>query len=296
MRRGLQLTMFATVAVAAFVGAPAAQASVTIGQAHDSGFTCGGAEYPLVQAAAPSAPSYTVPSGGGVLTSWSHQANADTTTTLRLKVYLPTADPSKFTAVGESSISPVLHPSILNTFPTRIPVQAGDVLGMSVITGSAPACLFSSVSGDLIRLGSGDPAVGTDSTFAFTGPSERINVSAVLEADADHDGFGDETQDRCPRQATTHGQCRPPKITHVRVSGGKVKYRLNERAAMKFTIQKRNGGGFTTLGHFKASGKTGNNSNKIPKRIRRKLGSSHGRVVVRARDAGGLTSSKKKKF
>ena len=41
-----------------------------------------------------------MPSGGGVLTSWSHQANADTITTLRLKVYLPTADPSKFTAVG----------------------------------------------------------------------------------------------------------------------------------------------------------------------------------------------------
>jgi hypothetical protein len=233
MRRGLQLTMFATVAVAALVGAPAAQASVTIGQAHDSGFTCGGAEYPLVQAAAPSAPSYTVPSGGGVLTSWSHQANADTTTTLRLKVYLPTADPSKFTAVGESSISPVLHPSTLNTFPTRIPVQAGDLLGMSVITGSAPACLFSSVSGDLIRLGSGDPAVGTDSTFVFPGPSERINVSAVLEADADHDRFGDETQDQCPTNPSTQGPCPPASIPKKKHCRHKTKHKSAAQIAKK---------------------------------------------------------------
>jgi hypothetical protein len=36
----------------------------------------------------------------------------------------------------------------------------------------------------------------------------RLNVAAVLEADADGDGYGDETQDRCPSDRSTQGPCR----------------------------------------------------------------------------------------
>jgi len=32
----------------------------------------------------------------------------------------------------------------------------------------------------------------------------------MLEPDADHDGFGDETQDQCPTHASTQGPCPPP--------------------------------------------------------------------------------------
>jgi hypothetical protein len=35
-----------------------------------------------------------------------------------------------------------------------------------------------------------------------------LDVSAVLEADADADGYGDTTQDLCPSDVTTQGQCR----------------------------------------------------------------------------------------
>jgi hypothetical protein len=35
----------------------------------------------------------------------------------------------------------------------------------------------------------------------------RVNIAAVLEPDADHDGYGDETQDGCPTDATQQLPC-----------------------------------------------------------------------------------------
>jgi hypothetical protein len=51
-----------------------------------------------------------------------------------------------------------------------------------------------------------DPPPGTRVTYE-PGSNHQIDVSAVLEADADHDGFGDETQDQCPTNGTTQGPC-----------------------------------------------------------------------------------------
>ena len=39
----------------------------------------------------------------------------------------------------------------------------------------------------------------------------ELLVQASIEPDADNDGFGDETQDQCPTQATTHGPCDTPR-------------------------------------------------------------------------------------
>ena len=53
---------------------------------------------------------------------------------------------------------------------------------------------------------SGDVLPPTMGTFART-PDLQLNVSAILEPDADGDGFGDETQDQCPTDASTQGPC-----------------------------------------------------------------------------------------
>ena len=208
MRKTLRMTMFATAATAVLASAGSAQASVTLGQAYWNSFACGGAGYTLVQDAVASDPTYTVPAGGGVLTSWSSSANGDATTTLRLKVYRRTADPSVFTPTGESAVSPVLAAGNLNTFPTRVPVQADELLGLSVLTGISPACAFNSASvGNRVRQGNGDPMVNSGETLGSPGTNLRVNVSAVLERDADYDGYGDETQDGCPQQTNTQAAC-----------------------------------------------------------------------------------------
>jgi hypothetical protein len=87
--------------------------------------------------------------------------------------------------------------SVINTFSGfSIPVQAGDVLGASAGAG-LPACIFDA-TGDAVWL---DPlrqdlADGGQAAFQPQA-NNRLNLIAVVEPDADRDGFGDETQDHC---------------------------------------------------------------------------------------------------
>lgn len=55
-----------------------------------------------------------------------------------------------------------------------------------------------------------------------------IDISARLEADADGDGFGDETQDLCPTQVGTQGACdlKGPALTVVAKKSQKSKSKL----------------------------------------------------------------------
>jgi hypothetical protein len=49
-----------------------------------------------------------------------------------------------------------------------------------------------------------------------------VNASAVIEPDADRDGFGDETQDRWPASAAAQGRC-PAKASKKKCKKGKRK-------------------------------------------------------------------------
>jgi hypothetical protein len=76
------------------------------------------------------------------------------------------------------------------------------------------------------------------------GSTEGINellVAATIEPDADNDGFGDETQDQCPTQATTQGACdvTPPGVTGLGVAGAKVSYSLSEAATVSLLLEKK---------------------------------------------------------
>ncbi|HEY2604257.1 MAG TPA: hypothetical protein VGI67_22050, partial [Thermoleophilaceae bacterium] len=68
----------------------------------------------------------------------------------------------------------------------------------------------------------------------------ELLVSADIEPDADHDGFGDETQDQCPTQATTQGPCNTtvPALSSFKVANGKISYTLSEAATVKLTLAK----------------------------------------------------------
>ncbi|HYU59130.1 MAG TPA: hypothetical protein VEK39_00080 [Solirubrobacterales bacterium] len=201
---------YPTIALAAAIGALAvagpgqAGAATRIGETFppdyvcDSGSTIVQSDSLDQQFAAPSA---------GVITAWSHQA-VGSPPAARLKVARPGGG-DDFTIVGESALE-TLGPGVVNTFPTRIAVRAGDVIGFYFAPAGYVACAR-------VRPGyedhflAGDQPAGT--TAAFTPQSGyELDVSAVLEPDADTDGFGDETQDTCPGQpGATHG-C-PPETT-----------------------------------------------------------------------------------
>jgi hypothetical protein len=128
----------------------------------------------------------------GVVTSWSHHAPASNAAELKFKVARPAAGDS-FTIIGEDGPRTFI-PGVLNTFPTRIPVLTGDVIGFYIV--SDPGGGTSRVTNMHPRhIRGGDPPVGSTLPYAPSGNALQLDVSATLEPDCDGDGFGDETQD-----------------------------------------------------------------------------------------------------
>jgi hypothetical protein len=188
----------------------------------------------LLQAQSPGN-AYTVPSPG-VITSWSFQASFGAVPQgLKLKIGRP-AGGASYTIVGESAPkNPVSNQ--LNTYTdVSIPVQTGDVIGLwpgdAVFEAhfyGTPAAGFGGVTHV------GDLAVGSTDSFADQ-PSSQVDVSAKLEPDADHDGFGDETQDQCSTNASTQGAC-PASSTHRKCK--KKKHRSADAAKKKKCKKKK---------------------------------------------------------
>ena len=125
----------------AFSPAASAQGAVTVGQTFDPGTSSCGAGGTILQSVSPPAANYTVPARG-VITSWAFQGGA-TPSEIKLKV----ADPegaNGFQTVGESRVE-VAAAGIANSFPARISVHAGDVIGLTpTVTGP---CIRSAAAG-----------------------------------------------------------------------------------------------------------------------------------------------------
>ena len=97
-----------------------------------------------------------------------------------------------------------------NSFKTRIPVQAGDRLGLyGPNSPGTLACTTGSVEDEIGLLRAAAP-LGSINTFPPV-TKDQVPVSATLEPDKDGDGYGDETQDGCPQSAAYPGRC--PTVT-----------------------------------------------------------------------------------
>jgi hypothetical protein len=149
---------------------------------------------------------YTVPLPGGVITGWSHKGTPedDSAGSGRLQVWRQVGMTTEFSLVGRSDLENFAQ-GVLNLFTTRVSVSGGEIMGLrSENAGSR----YPGVPGDnVVELAGGDPAPGETRGAGAPQPGTLVNVAAVLEADADGDGFGDETQDQCPTNATTQGSC-----------------------------------------------------------------------------------------
>jgi len=209
-------------ALALLIAPPTASAAITIGEVPPTPGsvtfdTCAEGTYAVTSTAVP--PRYEIP-GDGVITSWrtfsTVLANVGPE---RLKVINPfSATRFKVVAVSEYVNAYSTVDNSNTPWPTRIPVSAGDLIGLGVgpvtSTQSMPHCLFNHSSAQwLSKIGVDDPAGDTVLTWGAppaTPSSYRVSVSAVLEPDLDHDGFGDETQDQCQTVAGTENGCPPP--------------------------------------------------------------------------------------
>jgi hypothetical protein len=214
MRRRSVVAAIVAVIAMALVFAQAASA-VTVGS------TCGATNSEgngtIVSLKNP--PGYPLPSAipsSGIITSWTFSLAKPVPNGIyqeQLKVLAPTGA-DEFTVAGESELSPVGTGA--NKFPARIPVRNGELLGSMTFGVSGgmveQGYIFCATAdpGDEIALLPGDPLLGA--TVAATSHLVEVQnpITVTVEPDADGDGFGDETQDKCPTDASTGAACPTP--------------------------------------------------------------------------------------
>ena len=139
----------------------------------------------------------------GVITRWDYQADASPSDVPQLKFKVGRlVSGATYSIVGESGVvSPV--PGTLNHFAARIPVRAGDLIGFYTVTPGGCDKANASFT-ELTAFGE----VASGAQADFEPDTFEMDVAASVEPDADHDGFGDETQDQCATNGATQGPCR----------------------------------------------------------------------------------------
>jgi hypothetical protein len=209
---GLSLVTAALVLLWAVPGT--AGAAVQLGQTSPTNpVNCGQFDVNTVQRASVTA-NYQVPPPGGVITSWSHRGRSLLPAppgpgSGRLQIWDSTGG-NNFTLIGRSELE-TFTAGLVTSFLTRIPVDPGDLLGLRTVEANTGCGTVIGGAGNVIgfEINATDPAPGAVRTLNPL-DNRLWNVAAVLEADADADGFGDETQDACLGQAGPASGCPTP--------------------------------------------------------------------------------------
>jgi hypothetical protein len=170
--------------------------------------------------------------------------------------------------------------------PTRVSVSRGQHLALDTVN----AAVTYNASGDKFTYVF-TPSLGSAQRTS-TVPTGELLVQAGVEPDRDRDGFGDETQDKCPSQAGTAGECdrTAPRMAALKLSKGKLSFRLSEAGRVQVTVQKRRKAGkrmrSVQVKRTTLSGKKGANSLSF----RKKLGKGRYRVTAVATDGNANKS------
>jgi hypothetical protein len=202
--------LIATIAVAAsLVGAAGATAATEVGSnCIANAAQPGGTVVPISYA--PGQPLPIAAPSGGVVTKWKSQVIPGAALPQQLKVFRPAGAPNVFTAVGDSTFGTV-NGGTTNAFDTQLSVQAGDRFGLHG-PGPTSGGLYCNTGNAADVMGQFLGAVPFGTTQAFPEQAgAQPAVAVVIEPDADNDGFGDETQDKCPQSAALQTEC--PVIT-----------------------------------------------------------------------------------
>jgi Ca2+-binding RTX toxin-like protein len=152
--------------------------------------------------------TYAVPAGYGVITAWEHRTGS-ASGPMHFKVYRPTGVGGRFYTVASDTHT--VSSGATHVFAARIPVNPGDRLGLSSLTGTTQIAYLTFNILDKFAFFPVDSNPPPGTTANQDGPpasTYKLDVAARVESDADRDGYGDDTQDLCPSSASTHGPCK----------------------------------------------------------------------------------------
>lgn len=204
----------------------------------------------------------------------------------------------------------------IEEFPARVPVKKGNHLGIDTSDANA---VYASSGSDFTyvyasTLVDGAAARNSDQV------TEELLVGAIVEPDADKDGFGDETQDQCLGNGSdATAPCTPPvgkpavsgmSVATTTTGARKLTYRLSEAAKVTVKLQKaakgRKANGkcrkqnaansdrkrctrWVGVRKFNRNGTKGLNGLKL---AGRKLAAGRYRVLLTARTTAGTTTKR----
>jgi hypothetical protein len=262
----------------------------------------------------------------GVVVRW--RASSGTLANMRIRVVKPT-DSTHFQIVRSSDSAAIAAspapgigsmPAQMTIVPTRVPIEQGDFVGLDIPSGPGVfygTAIPGSTYYDLANTSDGGSVGKT------TALDKQIFYNADIERDADGDGYGDETQDLCPTDATRQTLCAstddttPPSVSGFTVSpkrfkvagkgtviskktasGTKFKLKTSDTAGVTFTVYRVVKKKLHKVHAFIRPANNGKHSFSYSGRYRvksktRKLSAGSYKVTVTAVDLAGNRSSKR---
>ena len=232
MRKPLLASVLSVSLLAALVAPTTGVAATDIGMVAPQGATLSdcNANTGHVTDAMSGANPYAATSAG-VITEWRFRAEVNPGT-IALQVFAPDANNnSTWTPLAETAPAALIADQ-LNKVQARIPIAAGQVIGLRTATFSH-GC-FATAAG-FTDHGSAAPAPlpgGGPAMYGFGSGGAATNIAATVEPDGDNDGFGDETQDGCPKNANRSDDCVAPT---VKIDSGPKKKTKKPKATFTFS-------------------------------------------------------------
>ena len=207
-RRGRISLLLAGAAACALWAAPSAEAAtVTVGSPMTmpaNGTSVCGAACTLANTRLGESGADVTSPISGTIVRW-RLAGGSTGGPFELRVIRP-AGGSLYAGFGTSSPAQPEGSGVQTFLATNLPIQAGDLIGINEPSGSGVPRFTPPTSTESVwnpALPDGTTATAPSSTF----PGYESLFNADVESDTDHDGFGDDTQDKCVGTAGSFNGC-----------------------------------------------------------------------------------------
>lgn len=182
--------------VAILASASSASAATEVGSDCSAASLAMG-NYTMFQTAKdPGSPLPTAAPAAGIVTRWRVNSALPYPIVERLRTFRATGALNEFQVLAESDPE-VVQPG-QNLFETRVPIDAGNLVGVYAASPLGAAFCGTGNVADAIRVTVADAPVGSTQIFNPAGPIQ-VAIVAIVEPDADVDGYGDETQDQSRR-------------------------------------------------------------------------------------------------
>jgi hypothetical protein len=283
MKKRLSFALAMAVAATALVGANSASAATVFGSGCTANQITDGAIW-VSTGHAPTNPLAVTAPISGVITEWTVNTNiviesegklaGEFPRVLQQRLLVLRPEGEGFKVIGESAGGP-LNLKGSNTYSARVPVVAGDFLGIAGNPFAAwcetkdPADTYAAATG-------GTPIGSTFKVERATGL--QVPITARVEPDVDGDGYGDETQDQCPQSAAYQTPCPVVTVSSLSMSHPKavtvyISSSLSAPIAVTGTVKLGKGKTptLTTPGQTVAPGTLGRFNLAFTKQVRKTL-------------------------